>query len=98
MMAKDTGGELYENVNDLGNAMRGMQERTSVTYLLSVQPIDLKHDGKYHRLRVRLVGAEGEVAHRQGFLAPDPKATQTAVGRQLDLAQEILGGDSGGGP
>ncbi|HVS01488.1 MAG TPA: VWA domain-containing protein [Thermoanaerobaculia bacterium] len=98
MMAKDTGGQLYENFNDFGLAMDRMQRSTSVTYLLTIRPDDLKLDGKYHRLRVRLVGgpAGAELFHRQGFHAPNPGEVRSAVAQQLDMGQEIMGGEVGG--
>src|SRR6202035_4648528 len=45
LMAKETGGELYQNFNDLSAAMGQMLKRTSVTYLLSIQREKLKADG-----------------------------------------------------
>ena len=49
-MAKSTGGELFENYNDLAAAMGQMLRRTGVTYVLSFQPGDLKLDGEFHNL------------------------------------------------
>ncbi|HEX4494499.1 MAG TPA: VWA domain-containing protein, partial [Thermoanaerobaculia bacterium] len=43
-MAKSTGGELFENYNDLSVAMGQMLRRTAVTYVLSFQPADVKSD------------------------------------------------------
>lgn len=96
MMAKDTGGEFFENFNDMGAAVAKLQERTAVTYVLTVQPTDLKQDGKFHKLTVRLRGADGELSHRMGFYAPDPKGQQPAMAQQLDLADRVLGGEAGG--
>ena len=38
VMARGTGGDLYESYNDLGAAMGRMLQRTSVTYVLAVEP------------------------------------------------------------
>ena len=43
-MANETGGELFRNFNDLSDAMGRVLERTSVTYLLTIQPKDLRPD------------------------------------------------------
>ncbi len=53
-IARGTGGELFENTNNLGGAMQSMLKRTSVTYVLAFQPDKLKLDGGYHRLKVEL--------------------------------------------
>lgn len=74
-MANETGGNLFEDTNDLGSELREVLARSSVTYLLSFQPEGLAHDGSYHRLDIRLkkdVGRGGTVSHRQGYYAPKP--------------------------
>lgn len=97
-MAKDTGGELYEHFNDLSVAMGQMLERTSVTYVLTFQPEDVKPDGKYRRLSVKLkdVPRGAEVSFRPGYFAPKPYAQLTALERRLRAADLVVGGDLGG--
>ena len=94
MMAHDSGGELFANFTDLGEAMSEMLERTSVTYLLAFQPDDLKYDGKFRRLRVRLKNAPRgtEVVHRPGYYAPKPYAQTNPFERALTSAQQVMGG------
>lgn len=94
MMARDTGGEMFTNFSDLGEAMSEMLERTSVTYLLAFQPSDLKPDGKFRNLRVRLKDAPRgtRVVHRPGYFAPKPYAHTNPFERALDSAQQVMGG------
>jgi VWFA-related protein len=97
MMAKDTGGEVYQNFNDLGEAMGQMLDRTSVTYVLAFQPQDLKLDGAFHRLRVELKGGPrgARVVHRPGFYAPRPAAQQSSMERLFDAGAALM--DAPGG-
>ena len=97
-MAKGTGGQLYENFADLGGAMRQMLDVTSVTYLLTFQPAELKLDGKYRSIKVRLKnGPEGaRLVHRPGYYAPLPYEQRRGVEKQLDTAQLLLAGEPGG--
>ncbi len=98
MMARGTGGELYENFGDLSQAMGKVMQRTSVTYLLAFQPDNLKQDGTYRRIKVRLKNAPAgaKLAHRPGYYAPKPTAQISALERRLHTAAEILGGEPGG--
>lgn len=98
LMAKDTGGQLFENFNELGQAMGRMLESTSVTYVLTFQPRDLELDGKYRRLKVNLKGGpEGaRLVHRPGYYAPLPFEQVQGAARQLDTAQLLFGGEPGG--
>ena len=97
-MARETGGEFYQNYNNLESAMGEVLERTSVTYLLAFQPRDLELDGKFHKLRVKLArdvpGAR--LVHRPGYYPPKPYTEQSPVERKLSTAAAVLGGEEGG--
>ncbi|HVF60455.1 MAG TPA: VWA domain-containing protein [Thermoanaerobaculia bacterium] len=97
-LAHYTGGELYQNFNDLGAAMGKMLDRTSVTYLLSFQPEGLLANGAFHNLEVRLKGAPrgARVHHRAGYFAPDPLRAVHPLEQRLLAAADILGGEEGG--
>ena len=97
-LAKATGGEFYENFNDPKAAMGQMLRRTSVTYVLTIQPGDLKLDGDYHRLKVELKGQPRgtRVVHRPGYYAPKPFAERSPLERLLDAANTIVGGEESG--
>ncbi len=98
MMARDTGGEVFTNFGNLGSAMSEMLEQTSVTYLLSFYPDNLKNDGRFHKLRVRLRGAPRgtRVVHRPGYYAPKPYDQTSPFERTLDSAQQVMGGVEAG--
>ena len=93
-MADDTGGEMFSNFTNLGDAMSEMLERTSVTYLLAFTPTDLKPDGKFRRLRVRLKDAPRgtRVVHRPGYFPPKSYAQTSPFERALGSAQAVMGG------
>jgi VWFA-related protein len=97
-MAKSTGGELYTNFTDLSQAMSKVFERTSVTYLLAFQPDNLKQDGSFRKLKVRLKDAPGgaKLSYRPGYYAPKPMTQLSALERRFQTAAEILGGEPGG--
>ena len=96
-MAKSTGGELYENFNDLSVAMGQMLRRTGVTYVLSFQPDSLKPDGTFHKLRVELKNAPrgARVVARTGYYAPRPYKEQAPLQRLLETANSVMGEESG---
>lgn len=100
VMAHDTGGELYRNFNDLGAAMGQMLAKSSVTYVLSIQPQGLKQDGSYHPLRVALKSGPAtrgaQVSYRQGYYAPRPYRQRSAGERQLAVAETVIGGGDRG--
>jgi VWFA-related protein len=98
MIADGTGGELYENFNDLSAAMGQMLKRTSVTYVLAFQPEGLPRDGSYRRLRVEVKNAAKgtRVVHRPGYYAPRPFGERSATERMLQTARQVIGGQEDG--
>ncbi|HEY4594671.1 MAG TPA: VWA domain-containing protein, partial [Thermoanaerobaculia bacterium] len=97
-LAKSTGGELFENFNDLSTAMGQMLRRTGVTYVLSFQPAEeVKPDGSFHKLRVELRNAPrgARVVARQGYYAPVPYKQQTPEAKVLEAASDLMGRDGG---
>jgi VWFA-related protein len=96
-MAKSTGGELFENFNNLQTAMGQMLRRTGVTYVLSYQPDSLKQDGSFHPLKVELKNAPrgARVVSRPGYYAPLPYKQQPPLARLLETANTVLGEESG---
>jgi VWFA-related protein len=96
-MARGTGGELYENLNNLSAAMDKMLAKTSLTYVLAFQPEKLKLDGSYHKLRVELKNAKGaRIVHRPGYYAPRPYAERNPFERLLEASSRVVGGEEAG--
>lgn len=95
--SQGTGGELFRNINDLGQAMDKMLQRTSVTYLLTFQPSKLKADGKYRKLKVKLLNAPrgARLSHRAGYYAPDPDEEVGDRERQLTTAEKFFSDSPG---
>ena len=99
-IARDTGGDAYENFNDLSSAVGRMLERSGVTYVLTIQPEDLKADGSYHPLRVELRRGKAprgaRVVHRPGYYAPRHFAERGKLDRALTTGARLLSGDEPG--
>lgn len=94
MMAKGTGGDLYESFNDLSAALGQMLQRTGVTYVLSIEP-DLQTPAEYHRLRVELKKplSGARVVHRPGYRAPRPFVEQDPIEKLLEAANQVMSGE-----
>jgi VWFA-related protein len=89
-MAEHTGGRLYENFGRIGKATGKILERSSVTYILTIQP-DVSADGSFHALDVRLEDKRGvEIAHRPGYRAPLPASRLARLRSRSDVTQVVL--------
>ncbi|HYK42083.1 MAG TPA: VWA domain-containing protein [Thermoanaerobaculia bacterium] len=65
-LAHGTGGELIRNGNDLSTQIARVEEKTSLTYVLSYSS-SASSDGKYHPIRVRTRVKGARVSARPGY-------------------------------
>jgi hypothetical protein len=70
-LAGGTGGRFFENSNDLENGFQQLATTPEFVYVLAFAPQNLKLDGKYHALKVKLAAPKGlDVQARLGYYAP----------------------------
>lgn len=70
-LAAATGGRYFHNDNGLKEGFDLIASPPEFTYLLGFSPQNLKFDGAYHALKVKLVTARGlDVQARRGYYAP----------------------------
>jgi len=80
-LAAGTGGRFIENSNDFGGAFRKLAAAPEYVYVLGFSPTGLKPDGRFHRLKVRLINSRSRtVQARRGYFAP---------GRELTAAEMV---------
>lgn len=73
LIAHETGGQLHTNSRELSELLDRIVAHTAYSYVLGFNMIDLEADGRYHRLKVKLVDAPRatQVVHRRGYYAPE---------------------------
>lgn len=92
-MSNETGGIVLENYNLTHQATAELIERTSLTYVLTIRPRELRDDGRYHPIQVRLRDRPRgtRLLHRPGYYAPKPASDRSSLERRLDTAELLLG-------
>jgi Ca-activated chloride channel family protein len=68
-LAKETGGFLIDNTNDLTSGFARMQQERTTYYLLGYQPTNTAADGKFRRVTVKVKRPRVTVRARPGYLA-----------------------------
>lgn len=88
-LALDTGGIFFENSNDLEAGFRRTAGLPEAFYVLTFSPQNLKLDGAFHPLQVKLVAPHGLVVQaRRGFYAPKKPDDPTV--REKEEIQEAV--------
>jgi VWFA-related protein len=92
-LAQDTGGIFFQNSNDLEEGFRRAAALPDAYYVLTFSPQDLKHDGAFHPLKVKLVSRPGlTLQARQGYYAPR-KAEDPAAREKEELQEAVFSQD-----
>lgn len=73
-LAKETGGFVIENTNNLGAGVARMQQERTTYYLLGYQPTNATMDGKFRRVSVKVKRSKVSVRARPGYLAVPQEA------------------------
>ncbi len=73
-IARDTGGFVVRATNDLATGLGRMMQDNEAYYLMAYAPTNLKRDGKFRRIDVRIAGhRDYGVRTRRGYFAPDDR-------------------------
>jgi VWFA-related protein len=92
-LARGTGGAFFHNDNDLTLGFQRLSKAPAARYELGFDPVGLRHNGKFHRLEVKLVprltGAKLEA--RRGYFAPPARPSPAALDLEMDSAMRTRG-------
>ena len=86
VLSRPTGGEVFQNSNDLKNNFERMLHAQEVVYVLGFQA-PTSNPGKFHDLKVKLVNASGRVSYRLGYYE---SGGESATERTLTTAEVIV--------
>jgi len=101
-LAKDTGGKAFYNTNGLNDALTSVVNNGTRYYSLAYSPTNLKMDGEYRHLQVKLLKGKDTLAYRRGYYADDLETVLAAgqkpetdpllmlMGRNLPEYSQIL--------
>jgi VWFA-related protein len=74
--ADGTGGTYFHNSNDLAGGFKALTVAPEYLYLLELPLDDVKPDGSYHRLKVKVDQNGLKLQARHGYFAPVPLKTK----------------------
>ena len=88
-LAGDTGGRAYLDSNDFGKVFNGVQEDTSLYYLLGYHSTNPARDGRYRKITVRVNRPGVKLDFRRGYYAPADFQHSTREDRERQLEEEL---------
>lgn len=77
-LADGTGGKFFHNSNDLEGGFQALTAVPEYVYLLELSLRDVKQDGAYHLLKVKVDQKDLKLQARRGYFAPKPEKSKNA--------------------
>lgn len=90
-IAQETGGRAFYNTNGLDAAMAKAIEEGSHYYTLAYSPTNIKNDGKYRNIKVKVPQGDYKLSYRRGYYADKPEARQAAEETANDPLIPLVG-------
>jgi len=88
LLAGGTGGRAFYVVNDIAAAIKTAVEDSEVTYALAFYPGDIKLDGSYHSLSVKVARKGVDLRARKGYYATE--LTQPSEKQREESLSEVF--------
>lgn len=88
-LASQTGGKVYKNRNDIGNAVAEAANDGGTYYEIGYYPEKPKFDGSFHRIKVSVNRPGLLVRYRPGYFAVDPNKGVTEKDRRSELVMAL---------
>ena len=90
-LAKDTGGTPMFDNNDLSLGIVQAAQAVSSYYLIGYYTTHTAPDGRFHRVKVSLIGGlSAELTYRQGYFADKTFARFTAADKERQLEDALM--------
>ncbi|MGA2275414.1 MAG: VWA domain-containing protein [Bryobacteraceae bacterium] len=91
-LTQGTGGSASSN-NDMLGGFNRLADPPEYVYYLGFYPKDLKPDGKYHEIKVKLVDSKGfSVQARKGYWAPSHEEDEAATAKR-EIGEAVFSRD-----
>jgi len=88
-LSSDTGGKAFFDSNDFSPAFDRIQHDTSAYYVIGYHSSDLRRDGRYRRLSIKINRGDVKLEYRPGYYAPADYQHATKDERERQLEEEL---------
>ncbi|MGC2621198.1 MAG: VWA domain-containing protein [Acidobacteriaceae bacterium] len=88
-LSSDTGGKAFFDSNDFSPAFDRIQRDTSAYYVIGYHSTDVRRDGRYRRLSIKVNRGDIKLEYRPGYYAPADYKHANREEREQQLQDEL---------
>ena len=88
-LSSDTGGKSFFDSNDFSPAFERVQRDTSAYYVIGFRSSDIRKDGRYRRLTIKINRSDVKLEYRPGYYAPADFKHSNREDRERELEDQL---------
>lgn len=88
-LSSDTGGKAFFDSNDFSDAFRRIQNDTAAYYIIGYRSTDIRRDGTWRRLTIKVDRKDVKLEYRPGYYAPADFRHSNKEQREQALEDEL---------
>ncbi|MFQ6038553.1 MAG: VWA domain-containing protein, partial [Candidatus Aminicenantales bacterium] len=89
LIAHETGGHAFRNINNLDEPLENILKLTNAYYLLGYTPEEEEKEGKFRKIKVEVKRPDVQVSYRKGFYTQKPYEKFSEFEKKLQLVEYI---------
>jgi VWFA-related protein len=88
-LSADTGGKAFLDSNDFAPAFQQVQHDTAAYYILGFRSTNMKRDGTFRHLIIKVDRPDVKIEYRPGYYAPSDFKHQKTEDREIALEEQM---------
>ncbi|MCP2518820.1 VWA domain-containing protein [Candidatus Aminicenantes bacterium AC-335-A11] len=89
LLARETGGKAFRNINDLEKPLEDILKLTNAYYLLGYYPKHTEKKGEFRKIEVKVKRPGLQVSYRKGYYTKKPFKKYSEFEKKLQLVEYI---------
>jgi VWFA-related protein len=90
VMSRETGGQVYRNINTLDEPLKNLLKVTNTYYLIGYYPEDTKKKGKFRKIKIKTDRRAVSISYRKGYYEEKPYKEYSNLEKRLQLVEYIV--------
>lgn len=90
VMSRETGGQVYRNINTLDEPLKNLLKVTNTYYIIGYYPEDTKKKGKFRKIKIKTNRRAVSISYRKGYYEEKPYKKYSNLEKRLQLVEYIV--------
>jgi VWFA-related protein len=90
VMSRETGGQVYRNINTLDEPLKNLLKVTNSYYIIGYYPENTKKKGKFRKIKIKTNRRAVRISYRKGYYEEKPYKEYSNLEKRLQLVEYIV--------